>query len=223
VFTAFSGSHQDAIRKGMAALERGQSDRWEVPYLPIDPRDLGRSYEAVIRINSQSGKGGVAWILEQDHGLRMPRGLQVEFAGRVQELTDESGAELTSLAVWQAFRDEYLDGVGPVAVLSHRPVGEGAADFRVRLAGREKWLRGEGNGPIAALVDALERGLGRRIRVLDCAEHALGEGAEAQAAAYVEVDLEGTRGWGVGIHESIATAAIRAVACAVGRLLSPPS
>ncbi|MBW2373699.1 MAG: 2-isopropylmalate synthase, partial [Deltaproteobacteria bacterium] len=157
VYTAFSGSHQDAIRKGMAALAESRSDHWEVPYLPIDPQDVGRSYEAVIRINSQSGKGGVAWVMEQDHGLRLPRAVQVEFARAVQALADEAGGELTSRAVGEAFRREYLERAGPVAVLGyeHPRADDAAFRFVLRVDGRELRVRAEGTGPVEALARAL--------------------------------------------------------------------
>ena len=229
VYTAFSGSHQDAIRKGMAALERARSDHWEVPYLPIDPKDVGRSYEEVIRINSQSGKGGVAWVLEQDHGLRLPRALQVELGRRIQELADASGGELTSRAVWDAFRREYLEREEPLAVLGyeHPREGDGAFAFQVRLAGAERRLGGHGNGPIAAFAAALGETLGRALRVLDYSEHALGAGADARAVAYVEVEMgpqageaeRRTTGCGAGRDEDIVMASLRAVASAVNRQL----
>ncbi len=224
VFTAFSGSHQDAIKKGLAALDESRSDHWEVPYLPIDPRDLGRTYEAVIRINSQSGKGGVAYVMEQDHGLRLPRGLQVEFAGRVQAQAESSGGEITSRAVWEAFQAAYLAEDCPLALLSHEadagggPTGANRMIFRVRAAGAERRLVGEGNGPIAAFADALGRGLGLTIEVTDYSEHALGSGAAATAAAYVEASVNGgPRYWGAGRHANIVTTSLQALACAVGR------
>ncbi|MDP3939516.1 MAG: 2-isopropylmalate synthase [Deltaproteobacteria bacterium] len=224
VFTAFSGSHQDAINKGLAALGEARSDHWEVPYLPIDPRDLGRTYEAVIRINSQSGKGGVAYVMEQDHGLRLPRGLQVEFAGRVQAQAESSGGEITSKAVWEAFQAAYLAEDGPLTLISCETDGGTSSSgltrmiFRVRAAGDERALRGEGNGPIAAFADALGRGFDVGIEVTDYSEHALGSGAAATAAAYVEVAVNGgARIWGVARHENIVTASLQALAHAVGR------
>jgi 2-isopropylmalate synthase len=219
VYTAFSGSHQDAIRKGVAALEAAQSDRWEVPYLPIDPRDVGRSYEEVIRINSQSGKGGAAWMLEQHLGLRPPRWLQVEFGRAVQRAAEASGGELTSLAIERLFRDEYLTAETPLAVLgwSREEGADGGFAFRVRHAGEERALRGAGNGPIAAFADALARELGLALRVLDYAEHALGTGAEARAVAYVQVEAEDGTRCGVGMHEDIVLASLRALVSAVNR------
>jgi 2-isopropylmalate synthase len=220
VYTAFSGSHQDAIRKGIDALERSGSDRWEVPYLPIDPRDLGRSYEAVIRINSQSGKGGVAWVLEQDHGLRLPRAVQREFARRVQALAEEGGGELTSLAIGEAFRREFLERTAPVAVLGyeHPRADDPAFRFQLRLGGRERRVAAHGNGPIDALLEALRELHEPSLRLLDYSEHALEQGSGARAAAYVE--LRGNRGsrCGVGVAEDIVMASLRAVASAVNRM-----
>jgi 2-isopropylmalate synthase len=225
VYTAFSGSHQDAIKKGIAALERAESDRWEVPYLPIDPKDVGRSYEAVIRINSQSGKGGVAFVLEQDHGLRLPRELQIEFGRCVQRITDASGAELTSRGVWEAFVAEYLSRTHPVALIGYESAGELGSedlceiDFRVRVAGGDRRIHGTGNGPIAAYVDALRGSCGIGLEILDYAEHAVGRGADACAVAYVKV-RSGTIGplYGVGRHGNIVTASLHAVTSAVNRI-----
>ncbi|MCH2170203.1 2-isopropylmalate synthase [Myxococcota bacterium] len=234
VYTAFSGSHQDAINKGLDSIDESKSDHWEVPYLPIDPKDVGRSYEAVIRINSQSGKGGVAYILKADHGLQLPRGLQVEFSRRVQGLSEESGGELTSLRLWEEFQNEYLHHTRPLELIDHEPIApslvgeeDGGAEaedhreFHVHLDGVEQRIRGRGNGPIASLVDALFRHSDWRIRVLDFSEHSVGSGADASAVAYVEA--RGERGdavWGVGRHTNIATASLVAVISAVNRM--PP-
>jgi len=222
VYTAFSGSHQDAIRKGMAAIEESRSDHWEVPYLPIDPKDVGRSYEAVIRINSQSGKGGVAWVLEQDHGVRLPRGAQVEFSRRVQALADESGGELTSRAVWEAFCGEFLERDAPVAVTAyeHPAAHDDAFTFELRVRGESQRLRARGNGPIDAFARALEPVAGGPIQVHDYSEHALGEGADARAVAYVEAQVGQRRAWGVGLDADIVLASLRALASAANRLLS---
>jgi len=223
VYTAFSGSHQDAIRKGLAALAEAHSDTWEVPYLPIDPKDVGRTYEVVIRLNSQSGKGGVAYVLEQDHGIGPPRGLQVEFGRRVQAIAEATGGEITSRAVWEAFREEYLARTGPLVLEGYEATGEsgdadGALEFRVRIEGNEKRVRGRGNGPIAAFVDALRRGCGVDVRVVDYSEHAVGEGEDALAVAYVEIATAGGRRLhGVGRHASIVMASLEAVVSAVNR------
>jgi 2-isopropylmalate synthase len=220
VYTAFSGSHQDAIRKGMAALAESRSDHWEVPYLPIDPQDVGRSYEAVIRINSQSGKGGVAWVMEQDHGLRLPRAVQVEFARAVQALADEAGGELTSRAVGEAFRREYLERVGPVAVLGyeHPRADDAAFRFVLKVDGRELRVRAEGTGPVEALARALRELRGVALRVVDYSEHALGEGAGARAAAFVEAEGNRGRRCGVGVDGDIAMASLKALVNACNRL-----
>jgi 2-isopropylmalate synthase len=222
VYTAFSGSHQDAIRKGMAAIEESRSDHWEVPYLPIDPKDVGRTYEAVIRINSQSGKGGVAWVLEQDHGVRLPRGAQVEFSRRVQALADESGGELTSRAVWEAFCAEFLERDAPVAVTAyeHPAAHDDAFTFELRVRGESQRLRARGNGPIDAFARALEPVAGGPMQVHDYSEHALGEGADARAVAYVEAQVGQRRAWGVGLDADIVLASLRALASAANRLLS---
>jgi len=223
VFTAFSGSHQDAIKKGLAAQGKRGDATWEVPYLPVDPADLGRSYEPVIRVNSQSGKGGISYLLERDYGLVLPRRLQIEFARAVQEIADESGEELTSKQLWDAFRREYLDHTERWALLDHRTEPETSDSVRgslhVRLDGRERRLEGRGNGPIAAMVDALARELGIALRVVDYHEHALGEGADARAVAYVEVrGADGVARFGVGIDPNLETASLRALLGAASRV-----
>jgi 2-isopropylmalate synthase len=231
VFTAFSGSHQDAIKKGLAAQARSNSGLWEVPYLPIDPADLGRSYEAVIRINSQSGKGGIAYILEQGHGLRLPRRLQIEFSQVIQRIADASGRELQPADLWQAFQREYLDGNGRFRFVEHRTAPNHHASEVRRLtaviedAGRPRAVEGMGNGPIAAYVDALRAAFGLDIRLADYSEHAITGasaevGAGATAAAYVELRLDGARPlFGVGISPNIVTASLQAVTSAVNRAL----
>ena len=220
VYTAFSGSHQDAIKKGMHAQERSSSDLWDVPYLPIDPNDLGRSYEAIIRVNSQSGKGGVAYLMQVEHHLELPRGLQVDFAHKVQAITDARGGELTSAELMDMFRESYLDHVSPLELASHSHSSEGGADriaASLVVDGEERIVEGEGNGPIDALVNALARGVGIEMHVLDYHEHAMSRGEDATAAAYVEADVDGDVVWGVGIHPSIVTASLRAVLNAVNR------
>jgi 2-isopropylmalate synthase len=225
VFTAFSGSHQDAIKKGFDLTRTRDDDRWEVPYLPLDPADVGRTYEAVIRVNSQSGKGGVAFLLERDHGLHLPRRLQIEFSRSVQKLTDDSGEELSSEQLWQAFRDEYLSCCGRFALVEYRlerDDREGGdreiVNAIVTQDGVSRAIEGRGNGPIAAFVDALRRDCGVDLRVVDYSEHALGCGAEAQAVAYVEVvSFEDLSLFGVGCHGNIVTASLQAVISAVNR------
>ncbi len=220
VYTAFSGSHQDAIKKGMHAQERSGEDVWDVPYLSIDPNDVGRSYEAIIRVNSQSGKGGVAYLMQTEHHLDLPRGLQVDFAQKVQAITDVRGGELTSAELMESFGEQYLDHVTPLELAGHSHSSEGGADriaANLLVDGEERIVEGEGNGPIDALVNALGRGLGIELHVLDYHEHAMSRGEDANAAAYVEADVGGEVVWGVGIHPSIVTASLRAVLNAVNR------
>ena len=220
VYTAFSGSHQDAIKKGMDAQERASSAAWDVPYLPIDPRDVGRDYEAIIRVNSQSGKGGVAYLMKTEHHLDLPRGLQVDFARKVQAITDARGGELTGAELMSAFTEHYLDVTAPYAIVSYTHEASDDGDrltARMRIGGDEEEVVGEGNGPIAALVHGLEQRLGIEVDVRDYHEHAMSAGEDATAAAYVEVDVDEELVWGVGIHPSIVTASLRAVVNAVNR------
>ncbi|NHC12605.1 2-isopropylmalate synthase [Motilibacter deserti] len=236
VFTAFSGSHQDAINKGLAAMERDAAAagvpvgqfRWEVPYLPIDPKDVGRSYEAVIRLNSQSGKGGVAYIMKSEHSLDLPRRLQMEFSQVVQRHTDAEGGEVAPAKIWDIFQDEYLPNPaapwGRLSLLGHHTsAAEGERDSlraSVRLDGNEVELEGIGNGPIAAFTQALST-VGIDIRVLDYAEHALSAGGDARAAAYLECAVGDRVLWGVGIDANIVTASLRALVSAVNRATTP--
>jgi len=228
VYTAFSGSHQDAIKKGFEAMERDAAARgvsvdelpWEVPYLPIDPKDLGRSYEAVIRVNSQSGKGGVAYVMKSEHKLDLPRRLQIEFSRVVQERTDTAGGEMTPEQIWQAFSTEYLTRTGPLALDAVRTEtasgGHDLISVEVTHEAVPRTLQGEGNGPLSAFVDAISV-LGYDVRVLDYAEHAMSSGGDATAAAYVECEVGDSIGWGVGLDPNIVTASLRAVVCAVNR------
>ncbi len=229
VFTAFSGSHQDAIKKGFAAQEQRWTtgdERWEVPYLPVDPADLGRSYEAVIRVNSQSGKGGIAYLLEKDHGLRLPRRLQVEFSQTVQAIADSTGKELTSTDLWAAFSADYLQLEEPFQFVEHRstpnshPGGTCQLTATIYEHGRERLIAGKGNGPIDAFTDALNRHCGLDIRVVDYHEHAIGIGANANAVSYVEIRMDDrvTR-FGVGMDSNIVTASLNAVISAINRAL----
>ncbi len=224
VYTAFSGSHQDAIKKGFDALRKRNDDLWEVPYLPIDPKDLGRSYEAVIRVNSQSGKGGVAYLLKEDHGLDLPRPLQIEFSRIVQEVTDRTGKEMTSANIWALFQETYLgvNGKG-VALVDYTMLpergGERRLSAKVTVDGAERKIEGVGNGPIAAFVDALQRECGIAFTFLDYSEHAVAGGADARAAAYVKVRGEDEETLhGVGMDENIVTASLKAVASAATRV-----
>src|SRR5680860_1334243 len=236
VFTAFSGSHQDAIKKGFEAMDADAASQecttddlvWAVPYLPVDPKDLGRSYEAVIRVNSQSGKGGVAYLLKTDHSLDLPRKLQIEFSGVVQAKTDSEGGEVTSAQIWDIFNDEYLPASmkapdakwGRFELFSTRTSSDlaGHVDLAVDLRDGEDVANatGEGNGPINAFLTLMaERGI--QIILYDYVEHALSAGGDAQAAAYVELDVNGKRFWGVGIDADISTASLKSVVSAVNR------
>ncbi|MEQ8442797.1 MAG: 2-isopropylmalate synthase [Alphaproteobacteria bacterium] len=224
VFTAFSGSHQDAINKGLKAMEDSNSGIWDVPYLPIDPHDVGSNYEAVIRVNSQSGKGGVAYIMETDYGVRMPRNLQIEFSTEIQKIADDSGKELSPALIWEAFNEIYLENETPYAFVDHlTTVDTHASEVReikaiVRRDGEEIALQGRGNGPIDAYVSALKEDAGVDISVMDYSEHAIGEGASAMAIAYVEArTADGKRLHGVAKHPNIVTASLKAVTCAVNR------
>ncbi len=218
VYTAFSGSHQDAIKKGMEALPKDYKV-WEVPYLPIDPKHVGRTYEAVIRVNSQSGKGGVAYIMKAEHGFDLPRRLQIEFSKTIQTITEDSGTEISPKDMWQAFENQYLRGDWQLD--THEEISDNGSTritAKLSVAGKTRTVSGSGNGPIAAFVDGLRKGLGVEVDVVDYAEHALGQGADAGAVAYVEtVDGEGTTRWGVGIHSNIVTASLRAVLSALAR------
>jgi 2-isopropylmalate synthase len=220
VFTAFSGSHQDAIKKGFEALEKRNDEMWEVPYLPIDPKDMGRTYEAVIRVNSQSGKGGVAYLLKTDHGFDLPRGLQVEFSKIVQQWTDKTGKEVTSADIWRMFQETYL-AEDALKLEEYRilPDREGRIMSATLSAhGKQTVIEGKGNGPIDAFVDALKNAGIAAIEVLDYREHALTGGANAQAAAYVEArTADGRTLFGVGIDRSIVDASLRAVTSAAAR------
>ncbi|WP_067531786.1 2-isopropylmalate synthase [Nocardia crassostreae] len=230
VYTAFSGSHQDAINKGLdamkAAADAAGADvddiTWEVPYLPINPKDVGRTYEAVIRVNSQSGKGGVAYIMKTDHGLVLPRRLQIEFSQAIQKITDGEGGEVTPKEMWDVFADEYLTPIRPLerirqkVTASETDGGVDHIDAVVKVDGAEQEISGEGNGPLAAFVDALST-IGYDIRILDYSEHAMSAGDDAQAASYVECQVGDKVTWGVGIATSITTASLRAVVSAVNR------
>jgi 2-isopropylmalate synthase len=234
VYTAFSGSHQDAIKKGFEAMEADAKAQgvsvdqllWAVPYLPVDPKDLGRGYEAVVRVNSQSGKGGVAYLLKADHALDLPRKLQIEFSAVVQAKTDAEGGEVTSDEIWDIFQDEYLHADDPAtrwgrffpvrSTLTSTDVGDDEIDSVITDFGREVRIHGRGNGPIDAFIDALSA-LEIDVRVLDYHEHALSAGGDARAAAYVECAVGERVLWGVGLHESIVKASLRAIMSALNR------
>ncbi|ANQ86683.1 2-isopropylmalate synthase [Azoarcus olearius] len=217
VFTAFSGSHQDAIKKGFAVQQPDAV--WEVPYLPVDPADLGRSYESIIRVNSQSGKGGIAYLLEAEYGLVMPRRLQVEFSAAIQRITDERGTELSAGDIWRAFEEEYLAVAAPYAYVEHHLAehgGQQGISLTVEEAGVRRVLRGVGNGPIDAALHALDAGA----VLLGYEERAIGQGGDARAVAYIELaDGEGGGStFGVGIHANIVTASVLAIVSALDRL-----
>ena len=219
VFTAFSGSHQDAIKKGLAAQEADQV--WEVPYLPVDPADLGRSYESIIRVNSQSGKGGIAYLLESAYGMALPRRLQVEFSGAVQRVTDDSGREVTAAEIWQIFDSEYLSVAEPIDYVEHHLFEQGdkqGITLTVRRNGVRETVRGVGNGPIDAALHALAP----EISLLDYEERAIGGGSDARAVAFIELGVPGQGGstFGAGVSANIVTASIRAIVSAVNRVMA---
>ena len=234
VYTAFSGSHQDAVKKGfeaMAATAAAEGKNvndieWAVPYLPIDPKDVGRSYEAVIRVNSQSGKGGVAYLLKSDHNLDLPRKLQIEFSGVVQEKTDHEGGEVSSADIWDIFQDEYLpsaitvDKWGRYELMGTRTAsdmsGEVTLDAVLRVGDSQDSVQAVGNGPVAAFLSVMA-GQGHSIRLFDYVEHALSASGDALAAAYVELEVDGQTLWGVGIDGDISTASLKAIVSAVNR------
>ncbi len=232
VYTAFSGSHQDAIKKGLEALDKQAAAEgvpvselmWEAPYLPIDPHDVGRSYEAVIRVNSQSGKGGVAYIMKSEHRLDLPRRLQIEFSRVVQSHTDTDGGEVGAGRLWDIFTSEYLVPQAPLSLVGVTAASASGRHDSVEAIvvdrGRERQISGEGNGPVSAFVDALSS-LGHHVRVLDYAEHALSSGGDALAAAYVECEIgdgeNSVVAWGVGMDANIVTASLKAVTSAVNR------
>ncbi len=222
VFTAFSGSHQDAIKKGFAAQGQRNDGLWEVPYLPIDPADLGRSYEAVIRVNSQSGKGGVAWVIEQDKGLKLPKRLQADFSQHVQAMADETSRELNAADIWNRFEATYLPRPGDrFELVDYEESGSaGNRLFVGRLAveGERRSISGRGNGLISGVIAALADSTGPALEIVDYNEHAIGHGADAQAAAYVEArTADGRTVFGVGMDTDIATASVRAVLSAANR------
>jgi 2-isopropylmalate synthase len=227
VYTAFSGSHQDAINKGMKARKIANKELWEVPYLPIDPKDVGRSYEAIIRINSQSGKGGIAYVLQADYGLNLPRNLQVEFREDIQHITDEEGRELPVKRIYERFIERYVEQPdGRIRFVEHttRPSanvkGERIVEATILDNGVETTIEGIGTGPIDGFVNALCRHLGLEFSVFDYSEHSLGAGSDAGAICYMEVQHEGGRLFGVGMNKNIVTASLEALVAAANRLLA---
>ncbi len=232
VYTSFSGSHQDAIKKGFDALYRTAEtagrrhddyETWGVPYLPIDPKHVGRSYEAVIRVNSQSGKGGVAYIMKTEHGFDLPRRLQIEFSKTIQHITEDSGTEISPTLMWSTFQSEYLPDEPAIRLESHElrsSSSGGTTEITAQLLidGQHHTVSGVGNGPIDAFVHALREGVGADLDVVDYAEHAMGSGSEATAVAYVEsLDSDGEVRWGIGSDPNIITASLNAVVCSLLR------
>jgi 2-isopropylmalate synthase len=216
VYTSFSGSHQDAIKKGFEALPKNY-DKWGIPYLPIDPKHVGRNYEAVIRVNSQSGKGGVAYIMKAEHGFDLPRRLQIEFSKTIQHMTEDSGTEVSSTVIWDSFVQEYLPSAPQVKLLSHELTSDSTSgrttiSAQILIGEEHHTISAEGNGPIDAFVRAVNNGLSAQIDVVDYAEHAMGQGSQATAVAYVETtDGDGNVRWGVGTDPNIISASFRAV------------
>ena len=230
VYTAFSGSHQDAINKGMKAIRQSNRELWEVPYLPIDPKDVGRTYEAIIRINSQSGKGGIAYILQEDYGLNLPRNLQIEFRDAIQAIADREGRELPARRIHEEFLRGYVEQPGArLRFADHQTVADPADKSRRNMvaelvdAGRKTTIRGKGTGPIDGFVDALSAYLEIPLSVVDYSEHSLQRGSDATAICYLEMEAQGRRLFGVGINKNIVTASLEAVVSAANRHLAAPA
>jgi 2-isopropylmalate synthase len=221
VYTSFSGSHQDAIRKAFAARKEG--DIWDVPYLPIDPMDLGRSYEAIIRVNSQSGKGGITYLLETEYGLSLPRRLQIEFSTVVQKVTDTTGKELSADDIWNIFDREYLSVASPYRYMAHHLVEDSTKDevelaTDIEYAGKKRHIAGRGNGPIDAFVHAIAEATGDQVRLLDYHEHSVGAGTNATAITYIEMRVnDGASLHGVGMDSNIVTASLKAILSGLNR------
>ncbi|WP_062228685.1 2-isopropylmalate synthase [Aureimonas frigidaquae] len=229
VYTAFSGSHQDAINKGMKAARAANTPVWEVPYLPIDPKDVGRSYEAIIRINSQSGKGGIAYVLQADYGLNLPRNLQIEFRDEIQRITDQEGKEMPARRIYEQFLETYVEQPGaPLRFEEHltRAEGGGRSDRLVEAVildrGEEVRIEGRGTGPIDGFVDALSRHIGIDMAVANYAEHSLQHGSNATAISYMEIEFPGGKVFGAGIDHNIVSASLKAIVAAANRILMRP-
>ncbi|MEZ5873171.1 MAG: 2-isopropylmalate synthase [Nitratireductor sp.] len=225
VYTAFSGSHQDAINKGMKAIRQANTRTWEVPYLPIDPQDVGRTYEAIIRINSQSGKGGIAYILQEDYGLNLPRNLQVEYRNLIQAITDKEGKELPARRIYQEFLREYVEQPqGRIKFVDHTTISDPDVKGRRILTaeitdqGKPVMIEGRGTGPIDGFIDALSRYLDLPLSVADYSEHSLQRGSDASAICYMEVESNGGKIFGAGINKNIVTASLEAIVSAANRL-----
>ena len=226
VFTAFSGSHQDAIKKGLNELRNSNQETWEVPYLPIDPKDVGRSYEAVIRINSQSGKGGVAYLLEKDHGLSMPRRLQIEFSQVIQKITDETGKEIYASDIWETFQETYFNENGTFKFMEHNinsrankeGLQEDEIEIKIKKGNETITIKGSGNGPIDAMIDALSTNLDLDVKIADYHQHAISSGSDAKAVAYSEISYKKQSVWGIGIHQNTVIAGLESVINGLNRL-----
>ena len=215
VFTAFSGSHQDAIKKGLSAISQSNNPHWEVPYLPIDPSDLGRTYEAVVRINSQSGKGGIAYILEKDHGVSLPRRLQISLSTKIQKVADETGKELLSHEIWDIFDKNFIQGPNKAELISFElNTSDGENDsikVEAKLNQKKLEFSGSGNGPIDAMIQGINKKMGLNLSITDYHQHSLGTGSDAKAVAYIEVSDGNKTRWGVGIDENTIRASLRAI------------
>ena len=223
VFTAFSGSHQDAIKKGFQAIKETNNPKWEVPYLPIDPADLGRNYEAVVRINSQSGKGGVAFLLEKDHGVSLPRRLQISLSQKIQKLADESGKEITSAQIWDIFESNYLKPVNNFSYIKHSSSSKDelhSLQLSMMMNNKETIIEGSGNGPIDSFINGLTNNLGVSVKVADYQQSAISSGSDAKAAAYIELEKDGETFWGVGINANTTRASFDAIIVGLSKLLA---
>ena len=222
VFTAFSGSHQDAIKKGFQAIKKSNDPKWEVPYLPIDPADLGRNYEAVVRINSQSGKGGVAFLLEKDHGVSLPRRLQISLSQKIQKLADESGKEISSAEIWDIFEKSYLQPINNFSYVKHSSSSKQemhSLELTMNMNDKETIIQGSGNGPIDSFINGLSNEVGVNIKVADYHQSAISSGSDAKAAAYIELENNGETFWGVGIHPNTTRASFDAIIVGLSKLL----
>ena len=222
VFTAFSGSHQDAIKKGFQAMKDSNNPIWAVPYLPIDPADLGRSYEAVVRINSQSGKGGVAFLLEKDHGVSLPRRLQISMSQKIQKLADESGKEISSIEIWDIFQNNFLVAKNNFSYVSHLSSTQNdinQLELKMLINSKESLIIGSGNGPIDSFINGLCEKLDIQIKVSDYHQSAISSGSDARAAAYIELEKDGKTSWGVGINPNTTRASFEAIIVGVSKLI----
>tara|TARA_Y100000739_G_scaffold229551_1_gene244667 strand:- start:1438 stop:3096 length:1659 start_codon:yes stop_codon:yes gene_type:complete len=222
VFTAFSGSHQDAIKKGFNAIKNSNNPKWEVPYLPIDPADLGRNYEAVVRINSQSGKGGVAFLLEKDHGISLPRRLQISLSQKIQKLADESGKEISSTQIWEIFEENYLTPKNNFSYVEHESSSKEdihSLTLKMNMRDSIKTITGTGNGPIDSFINGLSSDVGMPIKVADYHQTAISSGSDAKAAAYIELEKDGETFWGVGIHPNTTRASFDAIIVGLSKML----